>query len=121
VDSALKTAFSIMRSWKKNYNKGKRKIRCPVVKRPFVRVKQTLMKREGERLRITIKPREYVYIDLSKRYFKLNGRIGEPILTLTHIYLPIEVEARENGGCKIGWDLNKYSLDGFSPFWAGYE
>ena len=55
VDSALKTAFSIMRSWKKNYNKGKRKRRCPIVKRPFVRVKQTLMKREGERLRITIK------------------------------------------------------------------
>jgi len=87
VDSALKTAFSIMSSWKKNYNKGKRKRRCPIVKRPFVRVKQTLMKIEGEQLRITIKPREFVYIDLSKRYFKLNGRIGEPILTNTHIHL----------------------------------
>jgi len=115
VDSALKTAFSIMRSWRKNYNKGRRKRKCPVVRRPFVRVKQTLMKREGERLRITIKPREYVYIDLSRRYFKLNGRIGEPILTLTHIYLPVEVESKKKGLCKIGWDLNKYSLDGFSP------
>ncbi len=115
VDSALKTAFSIMDSWKKNYNKGKRKRRCPVVKRPFVRVKQTLMKVEGEQLRITIRPREFVYIDLSKRYFKLNGRIGEPILTLTYIHLPVEVEERKNEEHKIGWDLNKYTLDGFSP------
>lgn len=115
IDSALKTAFSIMDSWKKNYNKGKRKRRCPVVKRPFVRVKQTLMKIEGERLRITIKPYEFVYVDLSKRYFKLNGRIGEPILTLTHIHLPIEAGGRENEGHVIGWDCNKRTLDGFSP------
>jgi len=50
VDSALKTAFSIMSSWKKNYRKGRRKRSCPIVRRPFVRVKQTLMKVEGDKL-----------------------------------------------------------------------
>jgi putative transposase len=115
ADSALKPAYSIINSWKKNYSKGKRKRRCPVVKRPFARVRQTLMKVEGEQLRITIKPREFVFIDLSKCYFKLNGRIGEPILTSTHIHLPVEVEERENGKHKIGWDSNKHTLDGFSP------
>lgn len=118
VDSALKTAFTILDSWKKNYNKGRRKRNCPVVKRPFVRVKQTLMKLEGDKLRITIKPHEYLYIDLSKRYFKLGSRIGEPILTMTHIHLPVEVgynNSSDNNKVKIGWDSNKFSLDGFAP------
>jgi putative transposase len=52
VDSALKTAYAILDSWKKNYNNGRRKRNCPVVKRPFARIKQTMMKLEGEKLRI---------------------------------------------------------------------
>jgi putative transposase len=120
VDSALKTAYAILDSWKKNYNKGNRKRTCPVVKRPFARVKQTMMKLEGNKLRISIKPYEYLYIDLSKRYFKLGSKIGEPILTMTHIHLPIEVENNNNSSdknnkIKIGWDSNKFSLDGFAP------
>jgi putative transposase len=119
VDSALKTAYAILDSWKKNYNKGRRKRNCPVVKRPFARVKQTMMKLEGDKLRISIKPYEYLYIDLSKRYFKLGSRIGEPILTMTHIHLPVETGNKNNNGSnnniRIGWDSNKNSLDGFSP------
>jgi putative transposase len=119
VDSALKTAYAILDSWKKNYNKGRRKRHCPVVKRPFARIKQTMMKLEGEKLRISIKPFEYLYIDLSKRYFKLGSRIGEPILTPTHIHLPVEVVndlcPDENKNIRIGWDSNKVSLDGYSP------
>ncbi len=118
VDSAMKTAYSILGSWKKNYNKGRRKQNCPVVKRPFARIKQTMMKLEGDKLRISIKPFEYLYIDLSKRYFKL-GRIGEPILTPTHIHIPVEVRnnncPEENRNIRIGWDMNKLTLDGFSP------
>jgi putative transposase len=157
INSAVDTAFSILDSWKKNYDKGKRKRNCPVAKRLFVRVKQTLMKiekvkyKEGERdrLRISIKPRMFVYINLSKRYFKIDGRIGEPILTPEHIHLPIQQEDNNNIKTKdnnndlratssrelceankdinkprkvvqkvaknIGWDLNKFSMDGFSP------
>jgi putative transposase len=113
IDSALKTAFSIIDSWRKNYNKGRRKHNKPVVKRFFVRVKQTLMKIEGDRMRITIRPREFVYIDLSGRYFSLDGKIGEPILTDKKIYIPIttaDVEPEDS----IGWDSNKYSIDGYS-------
>ncbi len=36
VDSALKTAYTILDSWKKNYNKGRRKQNYPVVKRPTI-------------------------------------------------------------------------------------
>jgi putative transposase len=119
VDSALKTAYAILDSWKKNYNKGRRKMNCPVVKRPFARVKQTMMKQEGDKLRISIRPNEFIYIDLSKRYFKLGSKIGEPILTPTHIHLPVHVGnnpcPEENKDIRIGWDSNKASLDGFSP------
>jgi putative transposase len=67
VDSAIKTAYSTLKSWRKNYVKGDRKRRRPVARRLFVRVKQILVKLEGERLRLTVKPGEYVYLDLSKR------------------------------------------------------
>ena len=75
IDSVISTAFSILDSWKKNYNKGKRRRNCPVAKRLFVRVKQTMMKIEGDKLRISIKPRQFIYVDLSKRYFKMRSTI----------------------------------------------
>ncbi len=149
INSAIDVAYSIMDSWKKNYNKGKRKRKCPIAKRLFVRVKQTLMHIdkvcencekyydsdidinqdilddeiiEKDILRISVKPRQFIYIDLSNRYFKLNGKIGEPILTPTHIHLPIRQMNNGNDNNKdnkkvksIGWDLNKFSMDGFSP------
>ena len=46
INSVVDTAYSILDSWKKNYDKGKRKRNCPVTKRLFVRIKQTLMKIE---------------------------------------------------------------------------
>ena len=75
VDSAIKTAYSILKSWRKNYVKGERKRRRPTAKRLFVRAKQTLIKLEGEKLRLTVKPGEYVYLDLSARYFSLPGEV----------------------------------------------
>ncbi|MEM0118146.1 MAG: transposase [Conexivisphaerales archaeon] len=122
VDSALKTAFSIMKSWRKNYVKGRRKALCPKAKRLFVRAKQTLCKLEGEGLRVTIAPHRFVYFDLSKRYFKLpdnvssNG-IGEPIITPEQIHLPINVqdERIEPIAEKIAWDSNMMSMDAYSP------
>ena len=116
VDSALKTAFAILKSWKKNYLKGNRTRTQPTVKRAFVRVKQTLMKLEGDQLRITIKPREFVYIDLSKRYFKFVGHLGEPILTPRRIHLPFQTPDPDPHPSEwMAWDSNKFSLDGFSP------
>ena len=44
VDSAIKTAYSIFKSWRKNYVKGERKRRRPTAKRFFARAKQTLLK-----------------------------------------------------------------------------
>jgi len=122
VDSALKTAFSIMDSWKKNYVKGDRKRVCPKARRLFIRVKQTLCKLEGGNLRVTTAPKSFVYFDLSKRYFKIpreisSSGIGEPIITLNRIYLPIHAPDKrpEPATGKVAWDSNMLSLDGYSP------
>ena len=120
VDSAIKTAHSIFKSWRKNYVKGERKRRRPTARRLFVRAKQTLVKLEGERLRVTIKPGEYVYLDLSKRYFPLpqevsSSALGEPVITPEKVHLPVHCEDTQNGKPAVAWDFNLLSLDGYSP------
>jgi len=62
-------------------------------------VKQTLIKLEGERLRLTIKLGGYLYIDLSKRYFPLPKEVsslglGEPVITLEKVHLPVHYKDR---------------------------
>ncbi len=122
VDSAENAAFSIVKSWKRNYSEGDRTKTCPRAKRLFARVKQSLLKIEQDKLRITIKPREYVWIDLSRRWFGLPYEfspegLGEPIVTPDMIHLPIfSLEATpSNVPDVIGWDSNFGSFDGFSP------
>ena len=120
VDSAIKTAYSIFKSWRKNYVKGERKRRRPTAKRLFVRAKQTLLKLEGEKLRVTVKPDEYVYLDLSARHFKLPSEVssaglGEPIITPEKVHLPVHYEDTQSGKPAVAWDFNLLSLDGYSP------
>ena len=103
VDSAIKTAYSTLKSWRKNYVKGERKRRRPTARRLFVRAKQTLIKLEGEKLRLTVKPGEYVYLDLSKRYFPLprevsSSALGEPVITPEKVHLPVHYEDGNQGG-----------------------
>jgi len=121
VDSAIKTGYSILKSWRKNYVKGERKRRRPTAKRLFVRAKQTLIKLEGEKLRVTIKPDEYVHIDLSKRYFPLpkevsSAGLGEPIITPEKVHLPVHYgDDAQNSEPSVAWDFNLLSFDGYSP------
>jgi len=121
VDSAIKTAYSILKSWRKNYVKGDRRRRRPTARRLFVRAKQTLVKLEDERLRVTVKPDEYVYIDLTHRYFPLPSEVssaglGEPVITPEKVHLPVHYEDDAQGGNpSVAWDFNLLSLDGYSP------
>jgi len=121
VDSAIKTAYSILKSWRKNYVKGDRKRRRPTAKRLFARAKQTLIKLKGEKLRVTVKPGEHVYLDLSKRYFPLPGEVssaglGEPVITPEKVHLPVHYgDGNQGGKPAVAWDFNLLSLDGYSP------
>ncbi|BAD84843.1 probable transposase [Thermococcus kodakarensis KOD1] len=119
IDSAIKTAYSILKSWRGNYLKGKRKRAKPVVKRKFVRVKTTLMKVEGSRIRITVKPREeYLELDFSKEWFYervKDWKVGELIIRENDVLLTFSKEVEFSGRIKIGIDSNLTSLDIFHP------
>ena len=84
IDSAIKTAYSILSSWRQNYLKGLRRRRKPTVKREFIRVKTTLMRIEGTRIRVTIEPRKrYFELDFSEEWFyeRIRGwEVGELII-----------------------------------------
>ncbi|WP_246112324.1 hypothetical protein [Thermococcus aciditolerans] len=119
VDSAIKTAYSILESWRQNYLKGRRKRRKPVVKRKFVRVKTTLMKVEGSKIRITVKPREeYLELDYSGEWFyeRIAGwKVGELIIRERDVYLTFSREVEFSGRIKLGIDSNLMSLDVYHP------
>jgi len=119
VDSAIRTAYSILESWRQNYLRGRRKRRKPVVKRKFVRVKTTLVKVEGSKIRITVKPREeYLELDYSGEWFYeriKDWKVGELIIRENDVYLTFSKEVEFSRGIKIGVDSNLLSLDVYHP------
>jgi len=125
INTALVTAFSIMESWRKNYNKGYRRRRRPVARRLFARVPQSLCSLEGDKLWVTFEPGRYVWFDLSRRYFPLpkevsSRGIGQPVITPNRIHIPIHMPPERDGVARpparaMAWDSNLLSLDGYSP------
>jgi len=119
VDSAIKVAYSILKSWRRNYVKGERKREKPVVKRLFMRVKETLYVYRDGRIRVTIAPRKhYLEFDLNRSWFKNRVKgleLGELILTEYELIITFRKPIKEKYVERIGWDLNLFSLDGFSP------
>ncbi len=119
VDSAIKTAYSILASWRANYLNGTRKRKKPSVNRRFIRVKTTLMRVEGSKVRITIKPRnEYLELDFSKEWFYeriKSWKEGELIIREHDVLITFSKEVKFNGSIKIGLDSNLMSLDVFHP------
>jgi len=118
VDSAIKVAYSIINSWRRNYLKGRRGRNKPVVKRKFVRVKGTLYVYRDDKIRITVKPRElYLEFDLSNTWFgkRVNGcDLGELIIKENELIITFRKEVSSSKHLrKIAWDMNLLSMDGF--------
>ena len=118
VDSAIRTAYWILQSWKENYLDGRFKKRKPKIKKLFARIKNSLFSWNGKILRLTVIPRErYLVFDLSNTWFieRTEGwKLGEIILKENELILMFSKEKEEipSRGI-IAWDSNKYSLDGF--------
>jgi putative transposase len=109
-----------MESWRKRYLKGGARKVKPRVRRRFARCKITLMSvNYGEkRIRITVKPGEYIEVSWSGRWFTKrveDWRIGEVVLKDDRVLIPFKstriIEVRDT----VAWDSNELSLDGFSP------
>ncbi len=83
VDKAINDAFSVLRSWERRAEEGKASLRKPELKRVYIRVKSTLRKVEGERVRVTVRPFEYITFSWHQTWF--SGRVkglelGEPVV-----------------------------------------
>jgi len=118
VDSAIKQAYSMLKSWRRSYLKGERKREKPAVKKRFVRVKETLYSFKNGKIRVSIKPHEkHLEFDLSKAWFlgMAKGEMGELILREHYLTVTYRFERKGEISGKIGWDCNEKSLDGFSP------
>jgi putative transposase len=109
-----------MESWRKRYLKGRARKVKPRVEKRFARCKITLMRVDyGEkRIRITVKPGEYIEVSWSGRWFtrRVEGwRVGEVVLKDDRVLIPFKstrvIEVRDT----VAWDSNELSLDGFSP------
>jgi len=71
VDAVIRTAYSIMESWRKRYLKGRVRRVKPRAEKRFARCKITLMKvnYEEKKIRIAVKPGEYIEVSWSGRWF----------------------------------------------------
>ncbi len=90
VDKAINDAYSILNSWRRA-EKGQASLRKPRLKKVYVRVKSTLRKVEGESVRITVRPYEYVTFSWSHKWFsrRVEGlELGEPVIKEDKVHLP---------------------------------
>ncbi|MEM2597944.1 MAG: zinc ribbon domain-containing protein, partial [Thermofilum sp.] len=116
VDSVIRSAFAIMRAWRKRYLEGKaRKVR-PRAARRFARVPKQRMKVEGKSVRVTFRPGEYITVSWAGAWFeeRVNGwELGEPVLKDDSVILVFEKAVEDQRCAVVGWDRNEFSLNGF--------
>ena len=117
VDKAINDAYSILKGWKRRAEKGQASLRKPRLKKVYVRIKSTLRKVDGEEVRITVRPYEYVTFSWSHTWFsrRVEGfELGEPIIKEDKVHLPFRY--------KLPWftpidflaiDSNLYTLDAY--------
>ncbi|MEM2237799.1 MAG: hypothetical protein QXU87_10650 [Candidatus Caldarchaeum sp.] len=119
VDSAIKQAYSIIKSWRRNYVRGERGGEKPTVKKRFVRIKKTLYRFRDGRITVSVKPyTEYLEFDISKAWFSNRVGAGLGELILGEKYLTVTFRFKEKEGDvkgRVAWDCNERSLDGFNP------
>jgi len=115
INPACRSAIAILRSYKKN-NDGKLKI--IKAKRLAMRMDSELTKIDNNKLRITIRPNEYEYIDIINKNKKYNEyskyKISEVLLTDNKVCITFIVGTDEKPVIDndiIGFDLNFKTID----------
>ncbi|MEM2077594.1 MAG: hypothetical protein QXV03_07950, partial [Sulfolobales archaeon] len=120
VDAVIRTAYSVIESWRKKYLKGEARKVKPRIKRRFARCKITLMKVDCGRkaVRIALKPGEYLEVSWSGEWFsrRVEGwGIGEAIFKDDRVLIPFKKTEVYSVERVVAWDSNELSLDGYSP------
>jgi putative transposase len=73
----------MLKSWRRGYLKGERRREKPVIRKRFVRIKETLYTYKDGKIKVSVKPHEeYLVFDISKAWFlkRAKGELGELIL-----------------------------------------
>jgi putative transposase len=117
VDKAINDAYSILGSWRRRAEKGQASLRKPTLRKVYVRVKSTLRKVEGESVRITVRPHEYVTFSWSHKWFsrRVEGlELGEPIIKEDKVHLPFRYRLPWSTPLDfLSIDSNLYTLDAY--------
>ncbi|MEM5825694.1 MAG: hypothetical protein QXX58_04610 [Thermofilaceae archaeon] len=118
VDSVIRSAFAIMRAWRKRYLAGRARKKRPRVEKRFARVKKILVKadHEARTVRVTLRPGEYITVSWAGAWFeeRVNGwELGEPVLKDDSVILVFEKAVEDQRCAVVGWDCNEFSLNGF--------
>jgi len=95
--SACRVAVSMLRSWRRLKKKGKVRGEKPVARKLFMHLDPQLVKYDGERIRISVKPRKFItihlkYGDYQKRFIeewkKGALRVGEVTINEEKVLVP---------------------------------
>jgi len=117
IDSAIKQAYSIINSWRKRYLKGKARRDKPILKRKFVRIKETLYSYRDGIIKISIKSfQENISIDLKNAWFwnRIKGLdLGELILKEDRLIITVRKKVKLKIENPIAWDINLLTIDGY--------
>ncbi|MEM0275135.1 MAG: transposase [Nitrososphaerota archaeon] len=128
IDSAIRQAYRILKSWRERYIKGDAGRERPRVRRRFARIRKDLyVFREGK-IHICIVPdKEYLEFDISNAWFlsriPIDAEMGELLLNEEYLVIPFRYKEERDVKDIIAWDLNIGTLDGFNPElgWIRYD
>ncbi len=123
--SACKIASSMLKSWRKKVRRGEANSdKPPRAKKLFIRFDPQLVKFEGDRLRISIRPRQFIYIQLKygeyqrkfiEEWKKGKLKIGEIMMSGEKVIVPFRKEVDlANPKDWIAIDINESNVTGVS-------
>ncbi|MEM2661507.1 MAG: transposase [Nitrososphaeria archaeon] len=122
--SACLVATSMLKGWRRLKRKGVAKGEKPIAKKLFIRFDPQLVKFEGDRLRISIKSRKFLYIqlkfgDYQKKFIEgwKNGelKVGEVFMNGTRVLIPFRKDVDlSNPSDWIAIDVNESNVTAVS-------
>jgi len=91
--------------WRRSYLKGKRSGEKPIVRKRFVRIKETLYSYRDGRIKVIIRSYEkYIEFDISRAWFlsriPRNAEMGELILNERHLTITFRFKGGVRDGCQ---------------------
>jgi len=117
--SACKIALAMLKTYRKKHKDGK-----PEVKKLFMQLDPQLYKFYGDRIRISVKPRKFIFIDLKygeyqKRFIDAwkegKLKVGEITINETKVIIPFKKEVdMQNPDDWIAIDINESNITAVS-------